>query len=122
MDPILFLFSGFEGHTYMTPFMWTASFFAITSLFLLIPPKWRENRDILVPALVLLVIGTWLDKGMGLIAAGFTPNPFEKVTEYLPTGPELMIALMIYAVGGFVLTILWKIALEVRAEVEGELS
>ena len=122
MDPILFLFSGFEGHTYMTPFMWTAAAFAITSLFLLIPPKWRENRDILVPALVLLVIGTWLDKGMGLIAAGFTPNPFEKVTEYLPTGPELMIALMIYAVGGFVLTVLWKIALEVRAEVEGELS
>jgi molybdopterin-containing oxidoreductase family membrane subunit len=76
---------------------------------------------VLVPALILLVIGTWIDKGMGLIAAGFTPNPFEKVTEYLPTGPELMIALMIYAVGGFVLTILWKIALEVRAEVEGGL-
>lgn len=120
MDPILFLFSGFEGHTYMTPFMWTAAALGLTSLFLLIPPKWRENRDILVPALIMLVIGTWIDKGMGLIAAGFTPNPFEKVTEYLPTGPELMIALMIYAVGGFVLTILWKIALEVRAEVEGE--
>lgn len=120
MDPILFLFSGFEGHTYMTPFMWTAAFLGLTSLFLLIPPKWRENRDILVPALIMLVIGTWIDKGMGLIAAGFTPNPFEKVTEYLPTGPELMIALMIYAVGGFVLTVLWKIALEVRAEVEGE--
>ncbi|MBI4805346.1 MAG: polysulfide reductase NrfD [Desulfovibrio sp.] len=121
MDPILFLFSGFEGHTYMTPFMWIAALFAITSLILLIPYKWRYNRDVLVPALILLVIGTWIDKGMGLIAAGFTPNPFEKVTEYLPTGPELMIALMIYAVGGFVLTILWKIALEVRAEVEGGL-
>jgi len=122
MDPIKFLFSGFDGSTYMTPFMWTAAFLALTSLFLLIPPKWRENRDILVPALIMLVIGTWLDKGMGLIAAGFTPNPFEKVTEYLPTGPEMMIALMIYATGGFVLTVLWKIALEVRAEVEGGLK
>lgn len=120
-DPIMFLFTGLEGHTYMTPFMWTAAAFAITSLFLLIPPKWRENRDMLVPALVLLVIGTWIDKGMGMIAAGFTPTPFEGVTEYLPTGPEMMIALMIYALGGFVLTILWKIALEVRAEVEGGL-
>ncbi|MFP5239168.1 MAG: sulfate reduction electron transfer complex DsrMKJOP subunit DsrP [Acidobacteriota bacterium] len=121
MDPILFLFSGFEGHTYMTPFMWTASFLAIASLVLLIPYKWRYNPDILVPALIMLVIGTWIDKGMGLIAAGFTPNPFERVTEYLPTGPEIMIALMVYALGGFVLTILWKIALEVRAEVEGSL-
>ncbi len=122
MDPIKFLFSGFEGHTYMTPFMWTAALFGMTSLFLLIPVKWRFNQDVLVPALVLLVIGTWLDKGMGLIAGGFTPNPFEKVTEYLPTGPEMMIALMIYAVGAFVLTVLWKIALEVRAEVENGLE
>jgi len=121
MDPIVFLFSGFEGHTYMTPFMWTASFLAIGSLVLLIPYKWRYNTDILVPALIMLVIGTWLDKGMGLISAGFTPNPFERVTEYLPTGPEMMIALMVYALGAFVLTILWKIALEVRAEVDGEL-
>jgi len=58
---------------------------------------------------------------MGLIVAGFTPNPFERVTEYMPTGPEMMIALMIYALGGVVLTILWKIALEVRKEVEGTL-
>jgi molybdopterin-containing oxidoreductase family membrane subunit len=120
-DPLIFLFTGIEGHTYMTPFMWTATLLGLGSLFLLIPVKWRENREILVPALIMLVIGTWLDKGMGLIVAGFTPNPFEKVTEYLPTGSELMIALMIYATGGFVLTILWKVALEVRGEVEGKL-
>jgi len=33
-----------------------------------------------------------------------------------------MVALMIYATGAFVLTLLWKIALEVRAEVEGTLK
>ncbi len=121
MDPILFLFSGFEGHTYMTPFMWTAAFLGIGSLVMLIPYKWRYTPEILVPALIMLVIGTWLDKGMGLIVAGFTPNPFDKVTEYMPTGSEMMIALMIYALGGVVLTILWKIALEVRKEVEGSL-
>lgn len=119
MDPIVFLFSGYEGHTYMTPFMWTAAFLGIGSLVMLIPYKWRYTPEILVPALIMLVIGTWLDKGMGLIVAGFTPNPFERVTEYMPTGPEMMIALMIYALGGVVLTILWKIALEVRKEVEG---
>jgi len=121
MDPLVFLFSGYEGHTYMTPFMWTAAFLGIGSLVMLIPYKWRYTPEILVPALVMLVIGTWLDKGMGLIVAGFTPNPFERVTEYMPTGPEMMIALMIYALGGVVLTILWKIALEVRKEVEGTL-
>jgi len=121
-DPLSFLFTGLDGHTYMTPFMWTAALLGLGSLFLLIPPRWRENREILVPALVMLVIGTWLDKGMGLITGGFTPNPFERVTEYLPTGPEMLVALMIYATGAFVLTVLWKIALEVRAEVERTLK
>ena len=36
----------------------TAAALGLTSLFLLIPPKWRENRDILVPQLNILVIGT----------------------------------------------------------------
>ena len=122
MDPLIFLFSGFEGHTYMTPFMWTAAVLGIGSMALLIPYQWRYNTKVLVPALIMLVIGTWLDKGMGLITGGFTPNPFERVTEYLPTGPELMVATMIYALGFFVLTILWKVALEVRAEVENGLN
>jgi len=121
-DPITFLFTGLDGQTYMTPFMWAAAILGLGSLFLLIPVKWRENRDILVPALIMLVIASWLDKGLGLLIGGFTPNPFERVTKYLPTGSEMMVALMIYATGAFVLTLLWKIALEVRAEVEGTLK
>ncbi|GAB6036903.1 polysulfide reductase NrfD [Fundidesulfovibrio butyratiphilus] len=121
-DPLIFLFSGFEGHTYMTPFMWAAGVLGLGSMFMLIPYQWRYNTKVLVPALIMLVIGTWLDKGMGLITGGFTPNPFERVTEYLPTGPELMVATMIYALGFIILTILWKVALEVRAEVENGLN
>ena len=52
-------------------------------------------------------------------AGGFTPNPFETVTVYSPTLPEIMISLMIFSLGGIVLTVLWKIAIEVRVEVEG---
>jgi molybdopterin-containing oxidoreductase family membrane subunit len=89
------------------------------SLVLLIPVKIRYNQSVLPYALIMLVIGTWIDKGMALLIGGFTPNPFDKVTKYLPTGPELMVAAMVYALGLFVLTVLWKVALEVRAEVDG---
>jgi molybdopterin-containing oxidoreductase family membrane subunit len=118
-DPLIFLFSGLEGYAYMTPFMWTATVLGLGSVVLLVPYKWRYNTKILVPALIMLVIGTWIDKGMALLIGGFTPNPFDKVTKYLPTGPELMVAAMVYALGLFVLTVLWKVALEVRAEVDG---
>jgi len=118
-DPMVFLFSGLEGVRTLVPFMWTAVVLGLGSLVLLIPVKIRYNQNVLPYALIMLVVGTWIDKGMALIVAGFTPNPFEKVTSYLPTIPELMVALMVYAVGALVLTILWKIATSIRMEKEG---
>ena len=32
---------------------------------------------------------------------------------------EIMVSLMVFSMGGIVLTVLWKIAIEVRREVEG---
>ncbi|MDQ7833464.1 MAG: NrfD/PsrC family molybdoenzyme membrane anchor subunit [Desulfovibrionaceae bacterium] len=119
MAPIVYLFKGFDGDTTLVPFMWTAAALAIISLAMLIPYKIRQQGPALVTALILLVIASWIDKGMGLIVAGFAPNPFEKVTAYLPTVPELIVSSMVFAIGALVLTVLWKVALSVRKEVEG---
>jgi molybdopterin-containing oxidoreductase family membrane subunit len=59
----------------------------------------------------------WLEKGLGLVVAGFIPNPFDQVREYTPSILELMIALGVWATGFFVLTILYKIAASVKEEV-----
>ena len=67
-------------------------------------------------ALVLLVAASGIDKGLGLLIGGFTPNMFETVTEYAPTGREIIVALGVYAVGALVLSLLWKIALGVKRE------
>lgn len=119
MAPIVYLFKGFDGDTTLVPFMWTAATLAIVSLAMLIPYKIRQQGPALVTALILLVIASWIDKGMGLIVAGFAPNPFEKVTAYLPTVPELVVSSMVFGIGALMLTVLWKVALSVRAEVEG---
>ena len=55
-------------------------------------------------------------QGLGLLIGGFTPNMFETVTEYAPTGREIIVALGVYAVGALVLSVLWKIALGVKRE------
>jgi molybdopterin-containing oxidoreductase family membrane subunit len=70
----------------------------------------------LVPGLLLLIAATWIDKGLGLVVGGFIPNPFEGITEYAPTIPELMISVMVYATGLLVLTVLWKVAIGVKKE------
>jgi len=113
---IVYLFVGLHGHTALVPWFWAAAVMALLSLALLIPYPLRNNPTILPIALLLLFAGTWIDKGLGLVVAGFIPNMFEGVTEYTPTGTELMISLMVYAIGALVLTILWKVAMTVKKE------
>lgn len=115
-SPIIYLFSGLDGYNQWVPYMWVAVITAAISLVLLIPAKIRDNHKVLPWALMLLVIATYIDKGIGLIVGGFTPTPFETVTEYVPTIPELTITIGIYAIGAIILTILWKIAIEVKRD------
>ena len=117
MHPIVFLFQGLDGHGNLVPWMWTATVFAILSLVLLIVPATRRNEGTLTVACIILIIATWIDKGLGLIVGGFTPTPFHTVTEYWPTTPEMLITIGVWATGFFVLTILYKIAISVKEEV-----
>jgi molybdopterin-containing oxidoreductase family membrane subunit len=111
---IVYLFNGLEGHGSLVPWFWTATFAALTSIALLVPPPLRRNRAVLVVALILLFIGTWIDKGLGLVVAGFIPNMFEGVTEYAPTYVELLISMGIFATGALIVTVFWKVAISVK--------
>ena len=117
MHPIVFLFQGLDGHGNLVPWMWTATVFAVLSLVLLIVPATRRNEGTLTVACIILIVATWIDKGLGLIVGGFTPTPFDTVTEYWPTTPEMLITIGVWATGFFVLTILYKIAISVKEEV-----
>ncbi len=117
MHPIIFLFKGLEGHGRLAPWMWTAAIFAFISLLLLIIPYTRRNEDTLLIACISVIIATWIDKGLGLVIGGFTPNPFGRITDYWPTKPEVMISIGVYAVGFLVLTLLYKMAVSVKEEV-----
>jgi Ni/Fe-hydrogenase subunit HybB-like protein len=92
MHSIVYLFAGLEGHSKLVPWMWTAAFFAFVALVLLIIPATRRKTDVLAVACVSVVIATWIDKGFGLVIGGFVPNPFDRVFEYWPTFPEIMIS------------------------------
>ena len=96
--------------------MWTAAFFAFVSLILLIIPAARRREGILAVACASVIIATWIDKGFGLIVGGFIPNTFERVFEYWPTTPEVFISVGVWAIGFFVLTVLYKIAVSVKEE------
>ncbi len=117
MHTFKFLFRGLEGHGRIVPWMWTATGFAVISLVLLIVPGTRKKEDTLAVACVSVIIATWIDKGLGLVIGGFTPNPFNRVTDYWPTIPEVFITLGVWATGFFILSILYKITISVKEEI-----
>ena len=83
-------------------------------LFLLLVPKMRKNLKVLPVALICVFLACWIDKGLGLILAGYVPNSFEEVINYIPNPNEICVIIGIYAIGFFVLTILYKIAVAVN--------
>ena len=117
MDHIKYLFVGIHGHGVLVPWMWSSMALMVLALILLIPPITRQNEGVLAVACIMLFVGAWIDKGLGLISAGFVPNPLHEVNEYLPTFPEVMITIGVYAIGALVLTILYKITIGVKEEV-----
>jgi len=118
MDHIKYLFVGIHGHGVLVPWMWSSMALMVLALILLIPPITRQNEGVLAVACAMLFVGAWIDKGLGLISAGFVPNPLHEVNEYLPTFPEVMITIGVYAIGALVLTILYKITIGVKEEVK----
>jgi molybdopterin-containing oxidoreductase family membrane subunit len=116
MYPIKYLFTGIEGHTRLVPVMWLCTALIAVALPILIIPNARRNEKALGFAAVATFIGLWLEKGISLVVGGFVPNPFERVFEYWPTLPEVLIALGVWGIGFFILTILYKVAISVKEE------
>jgi Ni/Fe-hydrogenase subunit HybB-like protein len=119
MDHIKYLFFGLHGHGAYVGWMWTAMALMVIGIILLLIPTTRKNEGVLAVTCALIFTGTWIDKGLGMISGGFVPNPLHEVTEYIPTVPELLISLGVWATGFFVLTLLFKIAVSVKEEVRG---
>jgi len=113
-----YLFAGIDGHARMVPIMWFSILGMIAAALLLVNPNNRRDETKLAALCGLVIITTWLDKGMGLMTGGFVPNPLEKITEYWPTGPEALITLGVWAVGFLIITVLYKVAVSVKEEIK----
>lgn len=113
-----FLYFGLDGHTTLAVFSWVAIIAGIIGVIVLLNPKNRQAENVLAFSCILILISTWTDKGLGLISAGFIPNPMKQVVLYNPTQPELLITLAVWAKGFLILTILYKVAVGVKREIE----
>ncbi len=118
MHHFIYMFAGHHGHGVLVPWMWTFVILAVIATLILLIPSMRRNNFFLAIACVFVFFSLWIEKGLGLVVTGFIPSPLESYTEYIPTAPEIGITLGIWALGFLVLSVLYKIAVSVKEEVE----
>ena len=111
-----YLFAGLNGNTTLVPWMWASTALAFISLPLLIIPRIRRNEAWLTVACTAVFISLWIEKGLGLVIPGFIPSPLGKIGMYIPTLPEIAITLGVWAGGLFVLTLLYRLFVAVKAQ------
>ena len=109
-----YLFFGLHGHDNLVFFMRFAMVIGIAATILMLFPKVKQCEGWLALCCAMIFISLWIDKGVGMVLGGFVPNPFERITEYIPTFVELGITAAVWAAGALILTILYKIAISVK--------
>ncbi len=114
----IYLFFGLEGHNSLVPWIWTAISINLLGTLILAFNPFRERQIFLFPALILIIVGIWIEKGIGLIVPGLVPSPMGELIDYAPSLVELMITLGIVGLGMFVITMLLKPALIIEKEYE----
>ncbi len=113
LAPVQYLFQGLHGHSALVPWIWTAMIFNVTAFILFLNPATRRNNVTLVIGCILVFVGVYIEKGMGLVIPGFIPDVLHEIYEYAPTGIELLLSMGIWATGLFVFTMLLRVAIPI---------
>jgi molybdopterin-containing oxidoreductase family membrane subunit len=113
-----YLFVGLEGQAALVPWMWIGAALTACTVVLLMIPRVRRHEKLLALVCAAVILAIWIEKGLAMVVAGFIPAPLGEITEYAPTAPEIAITIGVYALGFFVLTVLYKMVVNVRERLE----
>jgi molybdopterin-containing oxidoreductase family membrane subunit len=105
-----YMFTGVDGHTAIVPWMWLSVIASIAAFLLFLVPGTRRNPVTLNLGCALIWFGVYLEKGMGLVIPGMTPDTMGEIYEYFPSRNELWIAAGIFSFGFLLFTLMVKVA------------
>ncbi len=108
-----YLYFGLEGHKTLVPYIWLSIVFDVIALILFLIPSTRKNFITLNIGAVLIYLGVYIEKGIGLIIPGFSPDSLGEIYEYFPTRTEILVTVGIFSIGFLFYTLLIKVAIPI---------
>ena len=106
-------YQGLGAHRTLVPYAWSAVALNVTAFALFITPRMRRNWVTLNIGCLAIYAGCYIEKGMGLIIPGLTPDTLGEIYQYYPTLTELRVAAGVFAVGFLVFTLMLKVAVPI---------
>lgn len=108
-----YLYFGIGEHNKIVPYGWLAIAFDTIAFFLFLIPRTRKNFITLNIGAVLIYSGVYIEKGIGLIIPGFTPDTLGEIYEYFPSRSEILITVGIFSAGFLIYTLMLKVAVPI---------
>jgi molybdopterin-containing oxidoreductase family membrane subunit len=108
-----YFWSGIGPHKALVPYAWGGLAATVIAFFIFLVPKWRRNMMLLNIGCGLIYFGVYIEKGMGLVMPGMTPDTLGEIYEYQPTFVEWGVTAGIYGIGFLVVTFLVKLAVPI---------
>ncbi len=109
-----YLYYGLQGHDQLVPWIWTAVIFNSIAFLILLIPTLRRSFIPLNVACVLIFIGVYIEKGIGLVFPGFIPGTLGEIYEYFPNSLELWISVGVWSIGLLIFTLFAKVAIAIK--------
>jgi Ni/Fe-hydrogenase subunit HybB-like protein len=106
-------FLGLNEHRTLVPFAWTAVGLNLLAFIFLVVPATRRNWVTLNIGCLATYLGVYIDKGMGLIIPGLTPDSLGEIYVYLFTSTEFRVAAGVFSIGFLVFTLMLKVAVPI---------
>ena len=104
---------GYKGHNGLVPYAWWSLACDMIAFLLLLLPATRKRSITLNLGCLLIYMGTYIEKGIGLLVPGFTPDTLGQINDYTPSSSELRIAAGVFAMGFLLFTVMIKIAVPI---------
>ena len=108
-----YLWFGLKGQHSLVPFAWGSVACGLAAFLLFLIPRTRTNWFTLNLGCGLIYASVYIEKGMGLIIPGLTPDPLGEIYVYTPSLTEILVAAGIFGIGLLVFTLMLKVVVPI---------
>jgi len=109
-----FQWFGIHGHPGIAVYSWVALISNVSAFLTFVVPVFRNNLSVLNVGCVLAISGVYIEKGMGLLLPGMTPDTIGEIYSYNPSENEILVGVGVWAIGALLYTFMVKIAMSIN--------